>query len=623
MATQKAPFIFRLFSGLWKTITWFRVALLNVIFLAIIVAIIASITQRETLKINDKTLLSVAPTGVLVDEYTYIAPIERLTSSDNSPPETLVRDLVSAIDMAADDSRIDAMALELDKLAAGGISKLEEIGAALTRFRATGKKIYAYGSNMSQHQYYLASFADEISLDPFGSVVLTGFASYRNYFKDALDKLKVSMHIFRAGQYKDAMEPFLRNDMSDASREHNQQWLESLWGAYTSEVEALRELPEGTINDYINNMSVKLQSVSGDSAQLALDTGLVDQLNPLHTWQKTLSEQYGARSDGSVKSLGFREYLAANQKLLLPTDPKVALIVARGTIKDGYQNPGEIGDKSFQELIDQVKDDSSIKALVLRIDSGGGGVFASEKIRQSLLQVREKGLPIVVSMGSVAASGGYWIATPADEIWATPTTITGSIGVFGAFLTLEQSLAHLGINTDGLGTTELAGAIRMDRELSPAAESLIQQGINNMYQRFITLVAEARNSTPQAIDEIAQGRVWSGDKALELGLVDQLGNLEDVIARAAKLAELDNYEVVTIKQPTDPVDQFVESLTSAKVVQSASQQFKSYMMSDVETTINPVLLAHFNALLEPFNLTQSLTDPRGMYVLCMECRSPQ
>ncbi len=618
--TDKSPgFLRRIFGGLWNLITWFRVALLNLVFLVILVAVVASIWPKASLEVPKSTLLKVSPSGVLVDQYTYIDPVSQLIdSSESDRPETLVSDVIEAIELAADDDRIEGIVLELDALVGGGISKLEEIGRALEYFKATDKPIYAQGSNLTQQQYYLASYADEINLNPLGSVLITGFSTYRNYYKDALDKLKVSMHVFRTGEYKDAMEPFIRNSMSDASREHNQRWLDQLWSVYTHQIEQLRELPEGAVDEYIATMEPKLKEFNGNAAQLALDIGLVDSLTPPKQWRNELAKQYGENRDGSYQSFDFLDYVSIERSLTFPEPDTIALIVARGTIKGGYQPAGEIGDKSFLELLDQVKGDSTVKALVVRIDSGGGGVYASENIRQGLMEIRDKGIPIVVSMGTVAASGGYWIATPADEIWATPTTITGSIGVFGAFVTLEESLEHLGINTDGIGTSELAGAIRADRALSPMAKSLLQQGINHMYQQFIELVAQARDTTPEAIDQIAQGRVWSGQSALELGLVDKLGNLEDAIKSAAELAELDSYSVETVEQELSTFEQFVSEVSQSRVASLIHSTVESQ-----QTGLPPALIQHYKALAEPLNFAHSLTDPRGAYALCFECVHPQ
>lgn len=615
--SEKSPgLIRRIFTRFWKIITWLRVAFFNLIFLLFLFLIIASLVPQQPVTIEPNNQLVVTPYGFLVDQYTYVDPYTLLLDDQKEPTETLVSDLVEVIDLARDDDKITSMVLQLDRLAGGGISKLEEVGAALARFSESGKPIYAYGENLTQQQYYLASYADHIHLNPLGSVLVDGFSSYRNYFKDALDHLEINMHVFRTGDYKDAMEPFLRNDMSQASKENNQLWLNELWGVYSSRIEELRDLPKGALNDFINNMDDSLANYQGDTARLALESGLVDELSTHVEWHDWLSAQPGDNE------LDYRTYYQTRKPptALPSTKKKVAVITARGVISQGDLESGEIGDVSFANQLERVRDDRSIKALVVRIDSGGGGVQASENIRLSLLDfVRERSIPVVVSMGSVAASGGYWMATAADEIWATPTTITGSIGVFAAFPTLENSLSKLGINTDGLATTELAGAIRVDRPLTPMAKNLIQQSVDHMYQRFLGIVSEARDSSPDAIDKIAQGRVWSGNTALELGLVDNLGNLEDVIGRAAELAELREYDIEHIIKPLTPMERFMSEITKVQGVAAA----RNALTSNSHQSLLPTsLTAHIQKALAPWHFLDAMDDPRGFYALCAECVAP-
>jgi len=533
MDKQQPGIIRRIFSGLWRGITWARVATLNLIFIFIVLLIISAVQTEKVNPLGEPMALHLAPSGFLVDQRTYSDPILQIlerTSPDEL--ETLTRELVKAIESAATDSRITALILDLENFYGGGISKLEEVGQALAAFKESGKPFIAVSGNYSQQQYYLASYADEIYLNPMGAVLLTGYASYRQYYKSALDKLAVNYHVFRVGNYKDFIEPYTRNSMSDASREHNGRWLNELWSVYSKRVEQQRELPENALNTYINNLDTQLALAYGNSAQLALNAGLVDHIQTSTEIRSTLVKRFGQTEDepDQVKSISYRNYLQdLNQRT--PTYPdKVGLIVANGVIMDGEHAPGTIGSTSIAELLAQARAREDIKALVLRVDSGGGGAFASDLIYQELKYTRDAGIPIFVSMGSVAASGGYWLATAADKIWATPTTITGSIGVFGAFPTVEKTLAKLGINTDGLGTTALAGSMRLDRDLPPIANSVIQQGVEFTYRSFLQRVADAREQTPEAIHKVAQGQVWSGTQAKKLGLVDELGSLDDVIA---------------------------------------------------------------------------------------------
>ncbi|BFM06617.1 signal peptide peptidase SppA [Halioxenophilus aromaticivorans] len=617
--SASSPGLFRrFFGGIWRTVTWLRVAFFNLLFLLLLVIIVTALWPKKPLQISNESLLVLAPSGLLVDQYTYIDPMTQLLGGQQAEnAETLVSDLVDAIDLAAADDNISAMVLKLDELAGGGISKLEEIGQALDRFRATEKPIYAYGTNLSQEQYYLAAHANEVRMDPLGSVLVTGFASYRNYFKEALDKLSVNMHVFRAGDFKSAMEPFMRNDMSQEAKENNQLWLNELWGVYASRIEELRQLPAGALNDFINTMDKSLQEYQGDFGRLALDAGLVDELTTSAQWRAFIEPKLGKDQEYAVDHAN---YLSIRRAGFIPgTKAKVAVITARGTIAQGDRPNGEIGDQSFLQQLEQVQDDKAVKALVVRIDSGGGGVNASEAIRQGLLELRRsRDIPIAISMGSVAASGGYWMATAGDEIWATPTTITGSIGVFAAFPTVEQSLEKVGIHTDGLSTTDLAGAMRIDRELSPMTQSLVQQSINHMYRVFLDIVSQARDTSPEAVDRIAQGRVWSGSKALELGLVDNLGNLDDVIGRAAEMAGLDDYDIEAIKKPLTPVEQLVAEINKATVTHSV----KSALGLATQSTLSPSFMAHVQRVLEPWLALDKLDDPRGFYALCATCVTP-
>lgn len=616
MTTHSPGIIRRFFGGFWRAVTWTRIAVFNLLFLVVLLLFIAALIPAQQPTLGDANLLVLSPKGQLVDEYTYMDPLTQVVEQTQPEDlETLVSDVIKAINLAKDDSDIDALAITLDSLAGGGLSKLEEIGAALARFKTSGKPIYAYGYNLSQADYYLASFADEVHLNPMGMVEVVGFASYRNYFQEALDKLSIDMHIFKVGTYKDAIEPLVRNDMSDASKEHNQRWLDELWGIYSSKIEVARGLPSGAIDNYISTMLTNLEATDGDFAQAALNAKLVDKLSTQLQWQAFLEDQSGTKLEDAP---GFRRYLALRSPPPLPSsDPKVGLLTARGTILTGDQPSGEIGDVSFQAQLKQVLENDDIKALVVRVDSGGGSVVASENIRLAIENVKqERDIPIVVSMGSVAASGGYWIATAADEIWATPTTITGSIGVFGVMATLETSLERLGIRTDGLSTSELAGYNRLDRTLSPQAKALMQLSVDNIYQKFITLVAEDRASDPAAIDEIAQGRVWSGNTAIELGLVDQLGNLEDVIARAAELAELNTYEVETIRPELSPVEQFAAQLNGSQA--SGLLQALPTRSKAIPASLEKMLVS----LAQPWAFLDTLNDPSGLYAICFSCKTP-
>lgn len=615
MSSSNPGILRRIFSGLWRLLTWIRTSLANLLFLVLILLVVVVMLPKEVRQMPEETALRVAPSGFLVDQYRYIDPLTQILEQDQQQTETLVRDLITTINSAADDKRITSLVLDLNYLEGGGLSKLQEIGRALTRFKQSGKPIYALSDAYSQEQYYLASYADDIIVHPMGAVILTGYGSYRNYFKSALEKLSLNMHVFRVGEYKDAVEPYLRDQMSEASREHNSQWLNELWASYTDDVEQQRELAASGINNYINQLDKHLQANQGNPAKTAQSLALVDHLFSHPQQKEFLIEKLGKDEElDDYKALEYEDYLSFLKQEEPQTTAKVGLIVAKGVILDGEQPEGSIGGDTLSQLIRDARDDENIKALVVRVDSGGGSAFASEVIRQEMALTQQAGIPILISMGSVAASGGYWISMAADEVWATPNTITGSIGVFSAFPTIENSLEKVGISTDGVGTTELAGALRLDRPLSPLAKNILQQSVNSIYQQFLDLVAEARQTTSAQIHAVAQGRVWTGRAAKDLGLVDKLGDLNEVIVAAAELAELTNYQVFEIKKPLSPSEQFAKELAGefSGVSQSALIQPSPLieLLNSAQTQLKPLV-----------TLLKS-GDPRSVYAHCMECVTP-
>jgi protease-4 len=604
-------------STLWSIVTWTRIAVLNVIFLLLLIIFIIAINAGSQPPLPASFALRLAPSGVLVDQRSYVDPTSMLLNNESpQDSETVVRDLVDAIAFAAEDTRVTSIVLELDALLGGGLSKMQEIGAALDHFKSKGKKIIAVGDNYSQDQYYLASYADQIYLHDMGSVLLTGYGRYGSYYKSAIDKLAINYHVFRSGKYKDAVEPYLRDDMSEESKTHNAELLHQLWDSYTRTVENHRDLSAGAINDYINNLDQKLALAKGDSAGLAAELGLVDDLVNRQKIRRRLIKAFGKSPySDDYNGVDARDYLAQMKRFELPGSQKIGLLVASGTIVDGIQPDGVIGSESVVEMLRSVAQDDSIKALVLRVDSGGGSAFASEIIRAEMAAVRKAGKPVFISMGSVAASGGYWIAMGANEVWATPTTITGSIGVFGAFPTLEKTLENIGINNDGVGTTDMADSMRLDRPLSPKVSSVIQLGVDNVYQRFIHLVAAERKMEPDAIDQVAQGHVWSGAAAKELGLIDQLGNLNDVIAAAAAQVNLTDYSVELIEQPLSPQEallrQFLNDNASTLAPRSYLREFSS---------LNA--LQEIAPILKPLAELHRMNDPQSIYASCTNCMVP-
>ncbi|WP_406827944.1 signal peptide peptidase SppA [Microbulbifer sp. ARAS458-1] len=619
-STRRRGLIRRFFGAIGGAITWLRRVFTNILFLLLLLFIgMAIFGGEERITVPQGGALKVAPGGFLVDEVSQPSGVPSFLGGPASPPETRVKDLVDAIDAAASDNRISALVLELDHLAGASLSKLEEVGEAVQRFKASEKPVYAIGDNYTQGQYFLASHADKVYMNPMGSLLLTGFGSYRNYYKSALDKLKINFHVFRVGDYKDFIEPYTRDDMSPASRENNARWLHQLWNEYTEQVTGLRNLPPNAIDSYIANLPQNLRAEGGSWAKAALANKFVDKLLTRRAAIEELQEVVGVANDDKSQYSGIyaHDYLRQVKLTNLP-DPrlqkdKIGLISAAGAIIDGEAPAGQIGSTTLGKLIAEARE-KNVKALVLRIDSPGGSAFASEAIRQELLATREAGIPVVISMGSVAASGGYWISAGGDRIWASPSTITGSIGVFGAFPTFEDSLEHLGIYNDGVGTTELAGTMRLDRALPEAAANILQQGVEHTYAQFLQLVAEARNSTPEEIHKIAQGQVWTGRAAHELGLVDELGNLNDAIADAAQLAELEKYEVMEIQRELTP---------SEKIMRALAENVDAHVSASVER--NLPLGAWLNSVrpaVQPLAELQTFKDPRALYARCLGCSAP-
>lgn len=612
----KKPGVFRqLWNLLGKIFNVIRIIIKTIIYIFLIIFIFSLFGANVPKPLPQKFALTVTPKGILVDQKSFIDPINLMLADESDRDrQTLVRDLVDAIEMAATDDRVTHLVLQLSRLEGGGLSKMKEIGQALEKFKQSGKKILAVSENYSQDQYFLATYADEILMHEMGNIEITGFSRYMNYYKSALDSLGVTVHAFRSGKYKDYLEPFLRDNMSDESREHNSQWTNQLWADYTQQVETARKLPAGALNDLINNLDAHLTLAAGNMAKLAMEKNLVDQ-----TWSRQQLEGYlqntiGKSDDESqiYASASVRDYLADKRRLPHTSQNKIAVVVASGNIMDGEQPEGTIGGDSFVDLLRKVRDDQQIKALVIRIDSGGGSAFASEIIRSEIASLRtqlgDRQYPIYISMGSVAASGGYWMATAGDQIWAQPTTITGSIGVFGAFPTLENSLKKIGISTDGVGTTELAGDLRLDRTLSEKGSKVIQASVDNIYQRFIHLVADARKLSPEQVDAIAQGHVWTGSTAKDLGLVDQLGTLKDVIAAIAKDAKLENYQVEFVQRTLSPKEELMRSLIETGISLPTSETLQSLQF-----------LNQFQALTKPLEELKQLQDPQGIYVKCFEC----
>ena len=601
------------FAAIGRAFAFARVAFANTIIALIFLFVLISIVSVPgTPKVMDGTALILAPTGTLVEERGQLDPIDALMGLGVSQ-QTVVRDLIDAIESAAKDERVAMLLLELSEMSSASLTHLSDIGAALRAFREdSGKPVIASGTYFSQGQYFLASFADEIYMHPLGELMLTGMSAYQPYFRDLLDRLKVKIHVFRAGEYKAAVEPYTRSDMSPEAKEANRVMIDQLWSRYLNTVASNRDLPLEVIRTYSNAYDELLTSESGDMARVALNQGLVDELMTLDTFIEQLKQRIGEHED-TFKQIDTDSYLAAIRRPSFPSQkPSIGVLTATGTILMGDQPPGAIGAISIRNLIQDIRKDERIKALVVRVDSPGGSALASELIREELEQLQSSGVPVVVSMASTAASGGYWISATADQIWASPSTVTGSIGVFGIVPEIEATLSAIGINRDGIGTTPYSGSMDLMGSLDEGTQTVLQASVDFIYQTFLSLVARGRDMDIEDVDAIGQGRIWTGQDALELGLVDGLGNLEDSIRAAAELVELGDYDIKFLSTPLSPQEQFINQLIDNFGL--AGVLSKSRWLSAFNSVSS-------SGVLDDVQRLMVLNDPKRVYAICAMCQS--
>lgn len=541
------------FSTLFRWIGQLRNFLINGIFIVFLLLIISAIFTSQS-EVPESAALIIDPHGQIVEELELPAPGSLpFDFSFSAPNQTNLHDLVEVILHAASDERIRVLILKLEDMEKTSLPKLQELRRAITVFKSSGKMVIAVGPNYSQSQYYLAAMADQLFLDPMGVVALQGFSIYRNYFKAALDKMHIDVQLFRAGKYKAAIEPLIRNDMSDEDRASNQALLSVLWAAYKNDVADMRGIKAARLQALLDKPASFLAPYDGDYSALFKAEGLVDELADYHAIESYIAGAMGlpeTQSSGYA-SIDFHQYRAATaSEMQVAKNHQVGVITASGMILDGKQPPGMVGSESMIDMLDRARSNPQIKAVVLRIDSPGGSAQASEAIRKAIIHLKGSGKPVVVSMGSLAASGGYWIAAPADEIWASPSTITGSIGAFGVMANIEGALEHLGVHTDGVGTTSIAAGIRPDQSIPPQLNEVMQMAMKHTYRRFLSVVADGRDIPVEAVAKLAEGRVWSGVDAHRLGLVDSLGGFTEAIEAAAKLANIEaDYSSVWIKPP--------------------------------------------------------------------------
>lgn len=612
-------FIATIFKGLWKLISFLRVALLNLLFIGVLVLAYFSFFPQqdptsEQADTPKKEALVLNLEGPIVEQRTYVNPFDSLSGTlfdKDLPKENVLYDIVSTIRFAAADNSVPGLVLNLKQMPETNLTKLRYIAKAISEFKATGKPIYAYGDFYNQSQYYLASYADKVFLSPDGAVLLKGYGAYTLYYKDLLEKLDVTTHVFRVGTYKSAVEPFIRNDMSAAAKESATAWLTQLWGAYIDDVSHNRKIDAKAITPSMDEFLAKMKSVDGDLAKLSKQVGLVDQLMTRQQAMSFMRSKFGGTEKNGYNGISYYRYKEKVTPPIVTTTDKVAVVVASGTILDGDQPKGSVGGDSMARLLRQARLDDNVKAVVLRVDSPGGSAFASEIIRNEIEALKQAGKPVVVSMSSLAASGGYWISMSADKIIAQPTTLTGSIGIFGIITTFEKGLSKLGVNTDGIGTSPFSG-VSLTNGLSKGASEAMQMGIEHGYHRFISLVGTNRDIKVADVDKIAQGRVWTGQDAMKRGLVDQMGDFDDAINEAAKLAKIDSYKLTWIDKPLTPTQQMLQDLFSSMDA-SIGNPLNKWLPDSLKPAAAQIS--------QSADLLNSLNDPKGYYSFCLTCQA--
>jgi len=617
MDRDKPSLPFRIVSGIWRGLDRLR-RLLHLILLLGLFLLLFVGAFGERVLIPSKAALVIAPRGTLVDQLTG-DPLERAIARAQGAPlqETLVRDVVDALRSAKDDERIKAVVLDLDGLTGAGLSKLQEIAVELRNFKTSGKPVVAIGDGYTRDQYYLAAQADDVYMHPMGLVLVDGYSRFMPYYKSLLEKLYVDYNVWTVGEYKSFVEPITRDDMSPQDEEASRVYLDALWNAYQADVTAARDLAAPALQQYADDIVALLDEAGGDTARLAVSYGLVDELLTRDTIRERIRERIGQEKPTAGEPDDYAKVSLDSYVTWLRTegapDPqpnKVAVVVASGTILDGAQPPGAIGGDSTSELIRRARGDKAVKALVLRVDSGGGSAFASDVILRELERFQETKRPVVVSMGSVAASGGYWISMAANEIWASPTTLTGSIGVGATIPTIPRTLDALGVHVDGIGTTELSGGVEITRPIGDAMKGLLGLTVRHTYDEFVGKVAQHRERSVEQIDAAAHGRVWVGTDALSRGLVDELGGLPDAITSAAELAGLENgtYTLDYVELELGFTERLMLSL-SAKALAGVGRLVD---LPRWPATVTQAL----ESTLEPLAFFDRLNDPRGVYAYC-------
>ncbi|EIA1622450.1 signal peptide peptidase SppA [Vibrio parahaemolyticus] len=608
-------FIGLIFKGIWKSITFIRLALANLIFLLMIAVFYFAFTYTGEGRpvIEKESALVMNLSGPIVEQRRYVNPMDSVAGSllgNEMPKENVLFDIVDTIRYAKDDAKVSGLVLALRDLPETNLTKLRYIAKALNEFKASGKPVYAVGDFYNQSQYYLASYADKVYMAPDGGVLIKGYSAYSMYYKTLLEKLDVSTHVFRVGTYKSAIEPFIRDDMSDAAKESATRWVTQLWSAFVDDVTTNRNINAKVLNPTMEELLTEMKSVDGDLAQLAVKMGLVDELATRQDIRTLFAKEFGSDGKDSYNAISYYDYLATIRPDYTLANHDIAVVVASGAIMDGQQPRGTVGGDTVASLLRQARNDEKVKAVVLRVDSPGGSAFASEVIRNEVEALKKAGKPVVVSMSSLAASGGYWISMSADKIVAQPTTLTGSIGIFSVITTFEKGFSKLGINTDGVGTSPFSGD-GITTGLSEGASQAFQLGIEHGYKRFISLVGSNRDMTVEEVDKVAQGRVWTGQDALSFGLVDQMGDFDDAVELAAKLANVTDYGIYWVEEPLSPTELFLQEFMN---------QVKVSLGVDATSLLPKSLQPVAQQFEQDASLLQSFNDPKGRYAFCLNCQ---
>ena len=599
------------FDLFWQKVTTARKFTANLLFLLIVlivlVAILGSIFNGSELPDLEGKALVVDPQGPIVEQVSGSLDPLSVVLNGSSTSGVNARNVLFALKTAKEDERIEHIILKLDNINGTGQTVLYDVGQALQELKDSGKNIVAVADYYNQSSYYLASFANEIVLHPDGEIYIEGYSRIRTYYKSFIDKLEVTVNLFQVGKYKSAMEPYIRESMSEAAKEASIAYMKVLWDSWMAVVSNNRNLASEDIQNFSDTYDDLVIQENGNTGKAALNYNLVDKLLNRNQQREYLVELVGSdEEEQSFAQVSLNDYLtiARIDEKTNKSKNKIAVVVASGSILDGSQPPGMIGGDSTAQLLRNAHKDEEVKAIVLRVDSGGGSAFASEIIREEIVVAKSKGIKIIASMSNVAASGGYWISASADEIWASHDTVTGSIGVFGFLPTFEKTLDKIGIHSDGVSTTKIGTGQDATQAINPILARAIQSNIEYHYQRFITLVSESRSMTLEEVDEIAQGRVWAGETALELGLIDNLGNMDDAIERAAELAELEDYQTFYPALPSEWTYQLFSQLFS---------QIKYFIDSKAEEKI---LIKKSFELINDFKL---FNDPKSIYLKCLDC----